>query len=169
MVVIFYKYISHWCCSVAKLCPTRLDPKNCSTPGFPVLYHLLEFAQTHVHWVSDAIPPSQSLSPSSPPALSLVQHQSLFQWVSSSHQVGKVLQLRLQHQSCNEYSRLISFTSIAVWKMLSSSFKVLSAQSSLQSTSHIRTWLVEKIIVLAIWTFGSKVTSLLFNTRLVWS
>ena len=77
--------------------------------------------------------------------------------------------MNIQDWSPSGETSWISFTSIAVWKMLSASFKVLSAQSSLQSTSHIRTWLVEKIIVLAIWTFGSKVTSLLFNTRLVWS
>ena len=70
---------------------------NCSTPGFPVLHCLLEFTQTHVHWVSDAIQPSHPLSPPSPPALNLSQHQGLFQRVSSSHPVTKVLEL--QHQS----------------------------------------------------------------------
>ena len=83
-------------CSVAKLCPT-CDPTDCSTPGFPVLYYLLEFAQTHVHWVSDAIQPSHPLSPPSPPALNLPQHQGLFHWVGSLHQVARVLEL--QHQS----------------------------------------------------------------------
>ena len=97
--MIFYKYISHWCCSVAKLCLAHRNPMDCSMPGFPVLHHLLEFAHTHVHWVGDAIQPSQSPSPPSPPALNLVQHQSLFQWVSSSHQVAIVLELQLQHQS----------------------------------------------------------------------
>ena len=63
----------------------------------PVLHHLLEFAQTHVHWVSDAIQPSHPLLPPLPPALNLSQHQDLFQWVGSSHQVAKVLEL--QHQS----------------------------------------------------------------------
>ena len=67
-------------------------------PGFPVLY-LPEFAQTHVHRVSDAIQPSHPLSPPSPLALNLSQHQSLFQWVGSSHQVAKVVELQLQHQS----------------------------------------------------------------------
>jgi len=56
-------YDRHCCCSVAQLCPTLWDPKDCSTPGFPVLHHLPEFAQTHVHWVSDAIQPSHPLSP----------------------------------------------------------------------------------------------------------
>ena len=72
---------------------------NCSTPGFPVLHYIPEFAQTHVHWVSDAVQPSLSLSPPSPPALSLSQNQSLFQWVGSLHQVTTVLELQLQYQS----------------------------------------------------------------------
>ena len=77
-------------CSVAKSCLTLCDPMNCSTPGFPVLHHLPEFAQTHVHWVDDAIQPSHPLPPAFPPALNLSQHQALFQWVSSSRQVAKV-------------------------------------------------------------------------------
>ena len=72
---------------------------NCNTPGFPVLHYLPEFAQTHVHWISDAIQPSHPLSSASPPALSLSQHQGLFQGVGSSHQVAKVLELQFQHQS----------------------------------------------------------------------
>ena len=77
------------CCSFAKLCPTLCSLMDCSMPGFPVLHYLLELAQTHVHWVSDAIQPSHPLSPPSPLALSLSQHQGLFQWVSSLHQVPK--------------------------------------------------------------------------------
>ena len=87
-------------CSFAKSCPTLCHPMNCSTPGFPGLHCLLkarEFAQTHVHWISNAIQPSHPLSPHSPPALNLPQHQGLFQWGSSSHQVAKVLELQLQH------------------------------------------------------------------------
>ena len=87
------------CCSVTKSCPTLCDPMNGSTPGFPVHHHLPELAQTHVHWVSDVIQPSPPLSPPSPPAFHLSQHQGLFQWVGSSHQVAKVLKLQLQHQS----------------------------------------------------------------------
>ena len=68
------------CCSVAQSCPTPCGPVDCSTPGFPVLYCLLELAQTHVHWVGDAIQPSHPL-PSSSPAVNLSQHQGLFQWV----------------------------------------------------------------------------------------
>ena len=65
--------------SVAQLCLTLCDPVDCSTPGFPVLPYLLEFVQTHVHWVDDAIQPSHPLSPSPPPAFNLSQHQGLFQ------------------------------------------------------------------------------------------
>ena len=110
------------CCSATKLCPTLLwphglwptrvlsqsvqslscvwlcNPMDCCTPGLPVHHQLLEFTQTHVHWVSDAIQPSHPLlSPS--PTFNLSQHQELFQWVSSSHKVAKVLEFQLQHQS----------------------------------------------------------------------
>ena len=80
-------------------CIWLCDPMNCSMPGFPVLHHLPEFAQTHVHWVGDAIQVYHPLSPSSPPALNLPQHQGLFLWIDSSYQVAKVLELQLQHQS----------------------------------------------------------------------
>ena len=72
---------------------------DCRTPGFPVLHCLTESVQIQVHWVSDAIQPSHPLSSPSPPALNLSQHQGLFKWVSSLHQVAKVLELSLQHQS----------------------------------------------------------------------
>ena len=84
--------------SASQSCPTLCDPMGCSTPGFPVL-HLLELAQTHVHWISDTIQPSHPLLPPSSPAFSLSQHHGLFQWVGSFHQVAKVLELQLQHQS----------------------------------------------------------------------
>ena len=79
--------------------PTLCNPMNHSTPGLPVHHQVLEFTQTHVHWVSDAIQPSHSLLSPSPPAFSLSQHQGLFQWISSSHQVAKVLEFQLQHHS----------------------------------------------------------------------
>ena len=84
--------------SVAQSCSTLCDPMDQSTPGFPVLHCLPESAQTHVHWVGDAIQPPHPLSSPSPPAFNLSQHQGLFQWADSSHQVAKVLELQLQHQ-----------------------------------------------------------------------
>ena len=84
--------------SVAQSCPTLCNPMDCSRSGFPAHHKLPELPQTAVHWVSDAIQPSHPLSPS-PPAFNLAQHQGLFQWVSSSHQVAKVLEFQLQHQS----------------------------------------------------------------------
>ena len=81
--------------SVTQLCPTLWDPMHRSTPGLPVHHHLPEFTQTHVHWVSDAIQPSHPLSSPSSPAPNPSQHQSLFQWVNSSHEVVKVLELQL--------------------------------------------------------------------------
>ena len=83
--------------SVAQSCLTLCYPMDCSTPGFPVHHQLPELAQTHVHQVGDAIQPSHPLSSPSPPAFNLSQHQGLFQWLSSLHQVAKVLEL--QHHS----------------------------------------------------------------------
>ena len=80
---------------------------DCSMPGFPV--HLLELAQTHVHGVSDAIQPSHSLSSFSPPAFNLSQHQGLFKWVSSSHQVAKYWSFSFSISPSNEYSGLFPF------------------------------------------------------------
>ena len=81
--------------SVAQSCPTLCDPMYRSTQGLPVHHHLLEFTQTHVHWVGDAIQPSHPLSSPSPPAPNPSQHQSLFQWVNFSHEVAKVLEFQL--------------------------------------------------------------------------
>ena len=83
--------------SVAQLCPTLCNPVNRSTPGLSVHHQLPEFTQTHVHWVGDAIQPSHPLSSPSPPAPNPSQHQSLFQWINSSHEVAKVLEF--QHHS----------------------------------------------------------------------
>ena len=85
--------------SVAQSCPTLCDPMNHSTPGLPVHQQLPEFTQTHVHWVCDAIQPFHLLSSLSPPAPNPSQHQGLFPWVNSSHEVAKVLEFQLQHQS----------------------------------------------------------------------
>ena len=85
--------------SVAQLCLTLCNPMDCSTPSFPVHHQLPEFTQTHVHCIGDAIQPSHPLSSPSLPALNLSQHQGLFQWVGSSHQVARVLEFQVQHQS----------------------------------------------------------------------
>ena len=94
-----YSLISIQFSSVAQLCPTLCHPMDCSTPGLPAHHQLLEFTQTHVHWVGDAIQPSHPLSSPSSPAFSLSQHQGLFKWIGSSHQVAKVLEFQHQHQS----------------------------------------------------------------------
>ena len=100
--------------SVAQSCLTLCSPMDCSMPGFPVLHYLLEFARTHVYWISDAIQTSHPLSSPILSALSLVQTQGLFQWVCSSNQVAKVLELRLQYQfSSVEFSR--SVVSDSLW------------------------------------------------------
>ena len=151
---------------------------DCSTAGFPVHYQLLELARTHVHRVGDAIQPSHPLLSSSPPAFNLSQHQGLFQWVGSLHQVAKVLELQLQFSisPSNEYSGLISFR--IDWFDLSAvqgTFKSLLQHHSSKapilwcsaifmvqlSHSYVTTG---KIIALTIWTFVGKVISLLFNT-----
>ena len=92
-------HISFQFSSVAQSCPTLSDAMNRSTPDLPVHHKLPEFTQTHVHWVSDAIQPSHPLSSLSPPAPNPSQHQGLFQWVNSPHEVVKVLEFQLQHQS----------------------------------------------------------------------
>ena len=112
------------CCSATPSCLTLFYPMDCNTPGFPVLHHLPELAQTHVHWVSDAFQPSCPLLSSSPPAFSLSQHQGLYQGVSSSRQVTKVFSLSISPS--NEYSWLISFRTD--W------FDLLPVQGTLKSS-----------------------------------
>ena len=92
--------------SVAQSCPTLWDPMNCSAPGLPVHHQLPEFTQTHIHRVSDTIQPSHPLSSPSPPAPNPSQHQSLFQWVNSSHEVAKLLELQLHHHSLQRNPRV---------------------------------------------------------------
>ena len=88
---------------------------DCSMPGFPVYQHLLEFAQTHVRWVRYATQSSHPRSSPSPPAFSLSQHQGLFKWVSCLHQVTKVLELQLQHQSLQWIFRVSFLYGRLVW------------------------------------------------------
>ena len=99
----------NWCFSVAKSCLNICDPMDCSTPACLVFHCLLEFAQTHVHWVSDTIQQSHPLSPPAPPALNISQHQDLFQWVCSSHQVAKYWSFSFRINRFDECSGFISF------------------------------------------------------------
>ena len=101
-------------CSVIQLCLTLCDPMDWSTPGFPVHHQLLDLAQTHVHWVGDAIQPSHPLSSPSPPTFNLSQDLGPFQWVRSLHQVAKVLELQLQHQSFQISLRINCFDLLAL-------------------------------------------------------
>ena len=118
-----WSYISVQFSSVHQSCPTLCDPMNCSTPGLPVHHQLPEFTQTHVHWVSDAIQPSHPLSSPSPPAPNPSQHQSLFQWVNSSHEVAKELESQLYHHSFQRnpradllQNRLVGSQTLINWK-----------------------------------------------------
>ena len=154
---------------------------NCSMPGLRVHRQLPESTQTYVHWIGDAIQPSHALSSPSPPALNLSQHQGLFKWVSSSHQVVKVLEFQLQHQSFQWTPGLISFRMdwldlLAVQGTLKSllqhhsskaSFLLCSAFFIVQlSHSYMTTG---KTIALTRWIFVDKIMRLLFNmlSRLV--
>ena len=105
---------------VSQLCLTLCDPVDCSTPGLPVHHQLPEFTQTHVHQVGDAIEPSHPLSSPSPSALNLSQHQGLFKWVSSSHQVAKVLEFQLQQQSFQLIFRIFFPLGCTGWVSLQS-------------------------------------------------
>ena len=94
--------------SVAQSCPTLCDPMDSSMPGLPVRHQLPEITQTYVHWRGDAIQPSQPLSSPSP-AFNLSQHQGLYKWVSSSHQVAKYWSFSFNISPSNEHPGLISF------------------------------------------------------------
>ena len=140
----------------------------CSMSGSPVIHYLLEFAHTHVHWVSDTIQPSLS-----PPALSLSQHQGLFQWVGSLQQMSKVLQL--QHQFCQCIFRVDLLWDWLAWcpccpsdsrvfsRTTVQKHQFFSTQPRLWSNSHIRTWLLEKPQLWLYVPFVGKVMSLLLK------
>ena len=85
--------------SVAQSCSTLCNPTDCSMPGLAVHHQLPEPTQTHVHWVGDAIQLAHPLSSPFLPTFNLSQHQGLFKWVRSSHQVAKVMEFQLQYQS----------------------------------------------------------------------
>ena len=167
--------------SVTQSCPTLCNPMDCSTPGFPVYHQLPELAQTHVHWVSDAVQPFHPLSSPFPPTFKLPQHQGLFQWVISLHQVAKVLEFQPSISPSNEYSGLISFRIhwldlLAVQGTLKSLLQQHSSKTSILWCSAF--FIVQlshpymttgKTIALTWRTFLGKVMSLLFNmlSRLV--
>ena len=161
--------------SVAKSCLTLCDPMACSTPGLPVHHQLLEFTQTHVLWVGDAIQPSYSLLSASAPTPNPSQHQSLFQWVNSSHEVAKVLEFQLQHQSFQWTPNMISFRMdwldlLAIQGTLKSLLQHHSSKASI--VWHSALFIVQlsypymttgKTIALTKQTFVGKVMSPLFN------
>ena len=167
--------------SVAQSCPTLCDPMNHSTPGLPVHHQLPESTQTHVHRVSDAIPPSHPLSSPFPPALNLSQHQSLFQWVSSSHEMAKVLESQLQNQSFQwtprtDLLRMDWLDLLAVQETLKSLLQHHSSKAPiLQCSAFFIVHLSHpymttgKTIALTRRTFVGKIMTLLFNvlSRLV--
>ena len=143
--------------SIAQSCPTLCDPMNRSMPGFPVHHQHPEFTQTHVHRVSDAIQPSHPLLSPSPPAPNPSQNQGLFQWVSSSHEVAKVLGVSalasVLPKNTQDWSPLgwtgwTSLQSRGLSRVFSNTtvqkHQFFSAQLSSQSNSHIHTWLLEK-------------------------
>ena len=154
---------------------------DCSMPGFPVHHQLPELTQNHVHQVSDAIQHSHPLSSLFPPVLNLAQHQGLFKWVSSLHQVAKVLEFSFNISPSNEHPGLISFRMdwldlLAVQGTLKSLLQHHTSKASiLQRSAFFVVQLSHpymttgKTIALTRWTFVDKVMSLLFNmlSRLV--
>ena len=130
---------------------------DCSTSSSPVFHYLSKFVQTHVHWVNDALQPSYILPPLSHPVLNLSQHQGLFQWVGSSHQVTKVfgastsasiLPMNIQGWFSLGWTGWISLLSKGLSSIFSSitfqKHQFFSTQPSLWSNSHIHTWLLEE-------------------------
>ena len=167
--------------SVTQSCLILCNPMNCSMPGLPVHHQLPESTQTHVHWVSDAIQPSHPLSSPSLPALNFSQHQGLFKWVRSSHQMAKVLEFQVNISPSNERPGLISFRM--------DKLDLLAVQGTLKNLLQHHTWKASilrhsaffivqlshpymttgKTIASTRWTFVGKVMSLLLNmlSRLV--
>ena len=163
------------CCSVTQSCPTVCNLMDCSMPGFPVLHHLLELAQSHVHWVSDAFQPSRPLVSPSSPAFDLSQHQGVFKWVSSSHRWQECWSFSLSISPYNEYLGLISFRIdwfdlLAVQGTLKSLLQHHSSKAStLQCSAFFMVQFTHlyittgKIIALTMWTFVGNLVCLLFN------
>ena len=148
---------------------------NCSTPGLPVHHQLPDFTQTHVHWVDDAIQPSHSLLSPSPPAPNPSYHQGLFQWVSSLHQVAKVLEFQLQDQCFQWIFRTDSFTMdwldlLAVQESCNTLLQHHSSKASILWCSAFFVvqlshpyMTIGKTIAFTRWTFVDEVMSLLLN------
>ena len=142
--------------SVTQSCLTLCNPMDCSTPGHTVHHQLPELAQTHDHWVGDAIQKSHPLLSPYPSALNLSQHQGLFKWVSSSHQVQSIgvsastsiLPMNIQDWFPLGWTGWISLQSKGVSRIFSNTtvqkHQLFGAQLSLWSNSHIHTWLLEK-------------------------
>ena len=153
---------------------------NHSMPGLPVHHQLPEFTQTHVHQVGDAIQPSHPLSSPFPPAPNPSEHQGLFQWVNSSHEVAKVLEFQLQLSPSNEHPGLISFRMdwldlLAVQGTLKSLLQHQSSKASIFRRSAFFTIQLShpymttgKTIAWTRWNFVGKVMSLLFNVHSKW-
>ena len=120
------------CYSLTKSYPTFLTPWDCSMPGFPIVHYLPEFAQTHVHWVDDAIQPSHPLSPSFPPNLNPSQHQGLFQWVGSFHQVPKYWRFSFSISPFNEYSGWFPLESTSLISLLSKGLPRVFSNTTVQ-------------------------------------
>ena len=139
MRLIYYIYIMS-VSSVAQPCPTLCDPMNRSTPGLPVHHHLPEFTQTHVHRVGDAIQPSHPLSSPSPPAPNPSQHQSLFQWVNSLHEVAKVLE--------SAYTIYPALSNRVIGYSFTQSFKFLVEKKKIWQLHNIITsaWLSKSLV-----------------------
>ena len=155
--------------SVTQSCPTLCDSMNRSTPGLPVHHNLPEFTQIHVHQVGDAIQPSHPLSSPFPPATNPSQHQNLFQWVNSSHEVAKVLEFSFSIIPSKEHPGLISFRMewlnlLAVQGTLKSLLQHHSSKVSiLWCSAFFTVQLSHPYIALSRGTFVGKVMSLLFN------
>ena len=138
----------------SQLCPALCDSTDYSGPGLPVPHRLPEFAQVHAHCIGDAVQSSHPLTPSSPSALNLFQHQGLFQWVICSHQITKILELQLQHQSFQWIFRADFYYDWLVWSPWcprdcqkshhSSKASILQHSAFFKSNSYIHTWLLEK-------------------------
>ena len=181
--IVYLSYLDMQFSSVAQSCPTLCDPMDCSAPGFPVHHELLEFTQTHVHWVGDAIQPSHPLLSPFPPTFNLSHHQGLFKWVSSFSSGGQsigvsasasVLPMNIQDWfpwgltswislQSKKLSRVFSNTTVQKHQFFSAqlSFFIVQLSHPYMTTG--------KTIALIIQTFVGKVMSLFFNmlSRLV--